>query len=73
MPVILATRGKEIRRIVVRSLPEQIVQETLSQKNPTQKHKKEWWSGSSGTVSACISSVPASALSSNPSTDKKKR
>jgi hypothetical protein len=32
MPVILATQEAEIRRIVVRSQPWQIVHETLSQK-----------------------------------------
>jgi hypothetical protein len=37
MPVILATQEAEIRRVVVRSPPRQIVQETLSQKNPLQK------------------------------------
>jgi hypothetical protein len=37
MPVILATQEAEIRRIMVGSLPGQIVCETLSQKNPSQK------------------------------------
>jgi hypothetical protein len=37
MPVILATQEAEIRRIMVQSLPGQIVHETLSQKNPSQK------------------------------------
>jgi hypothetical protein len=37
MPVILTTQVAEIRRITVQSQPGQIVQETLSQKNPTQK------------------------------------
>jgi hypothetical protein len=37
MPVILATQEAEIRRIIVRSQPRQIVQETLSQKT---LHKK---------------------------------
>jgi hypothetical protein len=32
MPIILATQESEIRRIVVRSQPRQIVHETLSQK-----------------------------------------
>jgi hypothetical protein len=36
-PVILATQEPEIRRISVRSQPRQIVCETLSQKNPSQK------------------------------------
>jgi hypothetical protein len=35
--VILATQEAEIRRITVGSQPRQIVHETLSQKNPTQK------------------------------------
>jgi hypothetical protein len=37
MPVILATQEAEIRRIVIRSQPGQIVHETLSQKNPSLK------------------------------------
>jgi hypothetical protein len=37
MPVILATQEAEIRRIMVRSQPRQIVHETLSRKNPSQK------------------------------------
>jgi hypothetical protein len=37
MPVILAIQEAEIRRIIVRSQPGQIVCETLSQKNPIQK------------------------------------
>jgi hypothetical protein len=36
MPVILAMWEAEIRRIMVRSQPTQIVGETLSQKNPSQ-------------------------------------
>jgi hypothetical protein len=36
-PVILATQEAEIRRITVPSQPAQIVCETLSQKNPSQK------------------------------------
>jgi hypothetical protein len=36
-PVILATHKGEIKRIAVPSQPEQIVCETLSQKNPSQK------------------------------------
>jgi hypothetical protein len=35
--VILATQEAEIRRIEVQSHPGQIVHETLSQKNPSQK------------------------------------
>jgi hypothetical protein len=34
---ILATQKVEIRRILVRSQPSQIVHDTLSQKNPSQK------------------------------------
>jgi hypothetical protein len=37
MPVILATQEAEIRRIMVQSQSGQIVYETLSQKNQTQK------------------------------------
>jgi hypothetical protein len=37
MPGILATQKAEIRRIMVQSQPRQIVCETLSQKNPSQK------------------------------------
>jgi hypothetical protein len=37
MPVILSTQEAEIRRIMVQSQPGQIVWETLSQKNPSQK------------------------------------
>jgi hypothetical protein len=37
MPVILATREAEIRKIILRSQPRQIVLLTLSQKCPTQK------------------------------------
>jgi hypothetical protein len=37
MPVILATQDTEIGRIMVQSQPRQIVPETLSQKNPSQK------------------------------------
>jgi hypothetical protein len=41
MPIILVTQEAEIRRIVVRSQPEQIVCENLSQKNPTKKRAGE--------------------------------
>jgi hypothetical protein len=37
MPVILATQEAEIRRIMVQSQPRQIVWETLSQENPSQR------------------------------------
>jgi hypothetical protein len=37
MPVILATQKAEIRMIMSRSQPGQIVYETLSRKNPSQK------------------------------------
>jgi hypothetical protein len=37
MLVILATQEAEIRRIVVRIQPGQIVHETLSRKNPSEK------------------------------------
>jgi hypothetical protein len=39
-PVILATQEAEIRRIVVQSQPGQIVQETLSRKNSSQKRAR---------------------------------
>jgi hypothetical protein len=58
-PVILAIQEAEIRRIEVGSQPRQIVQETLSQKK--KNHKKglvEW--------------LKVKALSSNPSTTKKR-
>jgi hypothetical protein len=35
-PVILATQEAEIRRMAVQGQPGQIVQETLSRKNPSQ-------------------------------------
>jgi hypothetical protein len=37
MPVILATQEAEIRRVAVRSQPGQIIHETVSQKNSSQK------------------------------------
>jgi hypothetical protein len=37
MPIILATQEAEIRRIAVQSQPGQVVHQTLSQKNPSQK------------------------------------
>jgi hypothetical protein len=42
MPVILATQEAKIRRIEVRSQPGQIVHQTLSRKNPSQKGLMEW-------------------------------
>jgi hypothetical protein len=39
-PIILVTQEAEIRRIEVRSQPEQFVREILSQT------KKDWWTGS---------------------------
>jgi hypothetical protein len=47
MPVIFATQEGEIKRIMVRSQLGKIVLKTLSQ-----KHKKGWWSGSSGRALA---------------------
>jgi hypothetical protein len=41
MPIILTTQEAEIRRISVRSQPEQIVLETLPQKNLSQKRAGE--------------------------------
>jgi hypothetical protein len=37
LPVILATQDAEIRRIAIQSQPGQIIHETLSQKNLSQK------------------------------------
>jgi hypothetical protein len=48
MPVILATHGAEIRKIVVQSQPKQIVWETLSQNKPSPK--KVWGGGRTGGV-----------------------
>jgi hypothetical protein len=42
MPVILATQEAEIRRIVVRSQPGQIVLKTLSQRFLNKKRLVEW-------------------------------
>jgi hypothetical protein len=58
-PVILATQEAEIRSIVVQSQPRQIVCETFSPKNPSQKKGLVEW-------------LKMQALSSNPSTAKKK-
>jgi hypothetical protein len=41
-PIILAIQKAEIRRIAVQSQPRQIVPETLSQKNPSQKGLVKW-------------------------------
>jgi hypothetical protein len=46
MPVILATQEAEIRRIEVQTQPKQIVHETLSWKNPSQKR--------GGGVAQCV-------------------
>jgi hypothetical protein len=59
-PIILATKEAEIRRITVRSQPEQIVWETLSWKKPFTKIKLVEW-------------LKVKALSSCPSTTKKKK
>jgi hypothetical protein len=42
MPVILAIQEAEIRRIVFRSQPRQIIRKTLSQKYLTRKGLVEW-------------------------------
>jgi hypothetical protein len=57
MPLILATQEAEMRRITVQSWPRQIVLETLSRKNLSQKGPVEW--------------LKVKALSSNPSYHKK--
>jgi hypothetical protein len=59
MPVILVTQETEIQSIEVQSQPGQIISDTLSQKNPTQKR-------TGGVVQGC-------RPSSNPSTAKKKK
>jgi hypothetical protein len=61
MPVILATQEAEIRRTAVGSQPRQIVHETLSRKNPSQKKRRlvEW--------------LKVLALSSSSSTEKKEK
>jgi hypothetical protein len=66
-PVILATQEAEIRRIAVWSQPRQIVCETMSWKNPSQKR--------AGGVTQVVEHLPSNgeALSSNPSTIKKKK
>jgi hypothetical protein len=45
IPVILTTQEAEIRRITVQSQPRQMVHETLSQKNPSQKRLTEQLKG----------------------------
>jgi hypothetical protein len=42
MSIIPPTQESEIRRIKICSQPRQIVLETLSQKNPSQKELVEW-------------------------------
>jgi hypothetical protein len=66
MPVIPATQEAEIRRILVWSQFRQIVCETLSQKNPTQK-----WAG---RVAQAVESLhnKYEALSSNSNTAPQK-
>jgi hypothetical protein len=59
MPVILATQEAEIRRIMIRSQPREIVRETLFCKYPSQKGQTEW--------------LKVKALSSSPSTTKRKK
>jgi hypothetical protein len=58
-PVIPAAQEAEIRRIAVLSQPRQIVVESLSQKNPSQKRGLVEW-------------LKVKALSSNPDTEKQK-
>jgi hypothetical protein len=60
MPVILATQEAKIRRIAVRSQPGQIVLENISRKKPITKIGLVKW-------------FKVKALSSNPSTAKKKK
>jgi hypothetical protein len=59
MPVILATQEAEIRRITVQSQPGQIVRNTLSRKYPAQN--------------GLAKGLKVTALSSSPSTAKKKK
>jgi hypothetical protein len=65
MPIVLATQEAEIRRIEVPGQLGQIVWETLSQKNPTQKKRLVEWLKK-------LEELPSKreALSSNPSTAK---
>jgi hypothetical protein len=67
MPIILAIQVAEIRRIEVQSQPQAIVCKTLSRKKPiTKKGLMEWLKQEDCLLSKC------EALSSNPSTTKKK-
>jgi hypothetical protein len=59
MPIILATQEAEIRRMEVPSQTGQIVGETLSRENPSQKIGLVEW-------------LKTKALNSSPSTKKKK-
>jgi hypothetical protein len=59
MPVILATQEAEIRRIAVQSQPGKIVGDPISKKPITKIGLVEW--------------LKMKALSSNPSTTKKKK
>jgi hypothetical protein len=59
MPVIIAAQEAEKRRITAQSQSRQIVHKTLSQKNPSPKGLEVWFK--------------VKALSSSPSTAKKKR
>jgi hypothetical protein len=61
MPIILATQEAEIRRTTVRSQPRQIVCETQSQKNPSQKRA----GGVAQSVGKMESSLFAQQLNKN--------
>jgi hypothetical protein len=65
MPIILVTQEAEIRRIIVRSQPRQIVRETPSQKT---YHKKR-----AGGVAQVVEHLPrkSEALSSNKKKNRK--
>jgi hypothetical protein len=62
-PIILATQEAEVRRITVRSQPRRIVLQTLSQKKKTHHTKGE---------GGLVEWLKVQALSSNPSTGRKK-
>jgi hypothetical protein len=66
MPIILANREAEIRRIAVQDQPWQIVHKILSKKFPTQKR--------TGEMPRRVENLTdkPETLSSNPSTAKKK-